>query len=326
MNKNKSFYNKFLNKQIVITFLIVLLAGSLFAEKTELSMLLWSRYTLAKDSEADDLSENGFALKRGYLTIKQTFTEKISGRFTTDICSSDEDDDAAGAGLKVKYAYLDFADLIPFGKNNLQFGLIKNYFGGSPDYKGIIVDPAFVVQERIVPSVDYGVLFTGSKSIFKYTLQVMNSEGYKFSGTNVDTKPAFIGDLRINPAKSITIGTSYLSKNEFDALSILSDLKFWKIDARIEFVQKMIDSESESGFSITPALSLNKIQLTSRYDSWEKDHSRIVAGVNWDIHKQGKNLVQLQMNLEREFDETNDTHKDYLYLQFVWMFAKVLDF
>ncbi len=321
--KNKSF-NGLFTKQFVILIFSLILTGNLISEKTELSMLLWSRYTLARDSESDDLIENGFALKRGYLTVKQTFTEKIKGRFTTDISSSDEDFDAGGSGLKVKYAYLEFADLFPFGKNKLQAGLIKNYFGGSPDYIGIIVDPAFVVQEGIVASVDYGAAFSGSKGIFNYILEIVNGEGYTNCGSKIDTKPVFIGDLKTFPAEFISLGTSYLSNNEFDAISVLTDLKIDKFETRIEFIQKTIETENETGFSITPALNLNKIQLTGRFDSWENDHQRMVAGINWNLHNKDKNAIILQTNVERAFDKINNTHKDYFYLQFVWMFARNL--
>ena len=321
MKKNNSFYNVF-TKQIVIAIFIVLLTGSLFAEKTELSMLLWSRYTAAQAD--DEITENGFALKRGYLTIKQTFTDKIKGRFTTDICSSDEDLDASGASLKVKYAYLEFADLLPLGKNKIQAGLIKSYFGGSPDYKGIIVDPAFVIKERIIPSVDYGVAYLGSNGIVNYVLEIVNGEGYKNSGSNVDTEPAFIGDVKVKASRIFSFGGSYLTKKEFDAVSGLVDFKFGKFDARFEFVQKTIDSENETGYSVTPALNLSKFQLTGRYDCWQDSHKRIVAGVNWKLHKSEKSTIRLQTNLERTINDIAETHKDYLFVQLEWSFASVL--
>ena len=273
---------------------------------------------------SDEITENGFALKRGYLTIKRDFTDKITGKFTADICSSDEDLDASGAALKVKYAYLEFADLVPFGKNKLQTGLIKSYFGGSPDYRGIIVDPAFVIKEGIIPSVDYGIAFLGANGIFKYVFEITNSEGYKNSGSNIDVNPAYLIDMKLKPSDFVSVGTSYITKTDFDAATVLADFSFGKFESRVEYVQKTINSENETGYSVTPALNLGKLQLTGRYDVWTDSHKRIVAGINWRIHKSKKSSIRLQTNLERTIDDISKTHKDYLYFQFEWTFASVI--
>jgi hypothetical protein len=155
-------------------------------------------------------------------------------------------------------------------------------------------------------------------------LEIINSEGYKNSGSNIDVNPAYLVDMRLKALNFASVGASCIAKTDFDAVTVLADFSFGKFETRVEFVQKTIDSESETGYSVTPALNLNKFQLTGRYDVWQDNHKRIVAGVNWKIYKSEKSGIRLQTNFERAIDDLTDTYQDYFFAQFEWSFASVL--
>lgn len=104
---------------------LILLPGLLCAEELKLSGELWNRWILesgtAPGDSADATLRNNFSLERGYLGLEPRFSETVKGCLTVDIFSTELSKD--GAGLKLKYAYLDFARLIPIPDLTTTIGL-----------------------------------------------------------------------------------------------------------------------------------------------------------------------------------------------------------
>ncbi len=200
-----------LSKKVILFALLILVVPYIVnAVETKYSMEIWNRFTMEDDgSDADpDMS---FSLERAYLRIEPKFTDNIKGRFNLDFFSSDKDEDANGAGVKLKYAYLDFKNILPLPKSKLSVGLVKNYFGTiySWEYETIQKDPAD--KWKFASSTDYGVVLSGDVPAAKlsYNLGLYNGEGYKKAGGNVNNEFAFLGNVRIKPVDMLEIGGTY---------------------------------------------------------------------------------------------------------------------
>ena len=92
--------------------------------------------------EDGEVTKNEMALKRGYLRLEPKFGNNIKGRFNVDFFS--DEDGLDGAGLKIKYAYLDFSNMLPIKDSKIIIGLMKTYFGTiyDWDYSTIDKDPS----------------------------------------------------------------------------------------------------------------------------------------------------------------------------------------
>jgi len=116
-----------LSRKVLILMLLVLAVPFILgAIETKLEMELWNRMSYVDDGSNADPTTS-FSVERGYFTLKPSLSDNVSARFTLDFFSSDKDTN--GAGLKMKYAYLDFKNFIPVPKSTLSVGLTKNYFG-----------------------------------------------------------------------------------------------------------------------------------------------------------------------------------------------------
>jgi hypothetical protein len=183
-----------------------------FAKETKFSMELWNRWTMEQvDGET---TQNEMALKRGYFRLEPKITDNIKGRFNLDFFSNDEGD---GAGIKLKYAYLEFKELIPVSETKVYAGLIKNYFGTiyDWDYTTIEKDPSD--KYKFSSSTDYGMAFYGylPQGYGEYSFSVINGEGYKKTGDDLNTSMGMLANVRVTPIPGLTVGASYLmnSKN-----------------------------------------------------------------------------------------------------------------
>ena len=137
---------------------------------------------------------------------------RMKGRFV-DIFSSDILKD--GAGLKLKYAYLDFSNLIPIPDLTTTVGLQKVYFGSIYDWSYNLIGKAPTDEYKYANSADYGISLNGylPGGWGEYQLGIYNGEGYKNYGSNLkdNIDPAFLANLRIVPTAGLTIGGSVMT-------------------------------------------------------------------------------------------------------------------
>lgn len=320
------------------------------AIESKVSMELWNRYTA--DLNGTEITKSYFSLERGYLGIEPTFSEKIKGRFTLDFFSSDKFED--GVGIKLKYAYLDFA--MPVSDMSLQAGLIKTYFGTIYDWSYVTIQKSFDDKEKTVSSADYGISATGllPAGFGEYAISLYNGEGYNKAGGDIDANPAFAFNLRLIPLTGITLGGSVLYEDHSliaDADSTVSDtvrmvytgmgrVAFGPVDILAQYAAKDMDGSLGAGFMVMPVVKIGRIvsavdmELVGRYDSYDKNtdaaetddsYSRIVAGFNWNIFKNpddGKPMVFVQTNWERTmYEDTSKDAADNVAVQLRYLFS-----
>ncbi len=332
--------------------LFVTVFSSLSSMETKISMELWNRSTTELDGNT--IEQNEFALKRGYLRLEPQFTDNIKGRFNIDLFS--DEDGLDGAGLKLKYAYIDFNKiLIPEAK--FTFGLMKNYFATIYDWDYTTIQKALEDKEKVIASTDYGMGIYGyiPNGFGEYSVQIINGEGYKKTGGDIDINPAFIGNIRIIPFVGFTLGGSaYYSKkgllNKDELLdttlsdtttlsyAVVTKVAFGPFYIWGEYLSKNIDGDNAMGYMVMPVIKLGKIipidiDIIGRYDSWDKNteatsiddsHKRITVGFNLNILRDAKNapLLLLQTNWERTmYEDITQDPKDLIMVQLRWKFS-----
>jgi hypothetical protein len=195
------------------------------AFETKLSMTTWERFTLVNEpkiiAQAGGVKDTSvhttkgyFSIERGYLRLEPKFTDNIKGRFTMDFYSDVSGADfKKGAGLKMKEAYIDFANVIPFVPNHkITTGLIKTYFGVIYDWDYTTINKSPDDLNGIVKSSDFGVGLTGSipAGYGEYQFCMYNGEGYEKvgPGININRHPALTANARVIPYPGITVGGS----------------------------------------------------------------------------------------------------------------------
>jgi len=301
--------------------------------ETKLSGEFWGRWiseiAKQKDSEGnyeDKLVSNYLSLERGYLGLETKFSEQVKGRFTVDIFTTDKtyeyreyslvdstlsystkSGSIDGAGLKIKYAYVDFGGLIPVKDMTLTAGMQKVYFGSIYDWSYTLIGKAPSDEHKVVSSSDLGITLNGylPSGFGEYQLGIYNGEGYKKVGANLkeNTDFAYLGNLRVTPITGFTIGGSYMintverdkkldgeiinsSYEEQKLTDIYTRLAYGPVDLTGEYIIKDVDfpnvkdinktqTYTATGISIFPCLNLKAylpydLQLVGCYDIWDE--------------------------------------------------------
>ncbi len=301
--------------------------------ETKLSGEFWGRWiseiAKRKDSEGnyeDKLVSNYLSLERGYLGLETKFSEQVKGRFTVDIFTTDKtyeyreyslvdstlsystkSGSIDGAGLKIKYAYVDFGGLIPVKDMTLTAGMQKVYFGSIYDWSYTLIGKAPSDEHKVVSSSDLGITLNGylPSGFGEYQLGIYNGEGYKKVGANLkeNTDFAYLGNLRVTPITGFTIGGSYMintverdkkldgeiinsSYEEQKLTDIYTRLAYGPVDLTGEYIIKDVDfpdvkdinktqTYTATGISIFPCLNLKaflpyNLQLVGCYDIWDE--------------------------------------------------------
>lgn len=319
------------------------------AVETKLSGEFWGRWIneTAKRKNAagnytDKVVSNYLSLERGYFGMETKFSELTKARFTVDIFSTDKTHEYTaytlndssqvalpvepatltastktgsldGAGLKIKYAYVDFGGLIPIPDLTLTTGMQKVYFGTIYDWNYTLIGKAPTDEYKVANSADLGVTLNGylPGGFGEYAVGAYNGEGYKKVASSLkdNTDFAYLANLRLTPIPGITLGGSYMSNSvgrnkalDGDALNAsyeeqqlmdgLLRLAYGPVDVWGEYISKNVKFPNETsssktkeytatGLSIIPIISLKDfintdIQLVGRYDSWDES-DRIAA-------------------------------------------------
>lgn len=304
---------------------LLLLPFSSQALETKLSGEFWARWITENakvkqtdNSYKDQLTKNYLSLERGYFGLETKFTENTKGRVTLDIFSTDKTYEYSvydpitqtsstksgsldGAGLKIKYAYVDFAKLIPVQDLTLTAGMQKVYFGTIYDWNYSLIGKAPTDEYGLASSSDLGVTLNGylPQGYGEYQLGLYNGEGYKKVGASLkdNTSPAYLANVRITPLAGVTLGGSYMMNNvgrdealngavnasyeEQQLLDGVLRLAYGPVDVWTEYMSKAVDYPNAnneftlSGLSIFPTLSLKDylgydVQLLGRYDIWDQ--------------------------------------------------------
>ena len=306
--------------------------------ETKVSMLLWNRYT--NEIVDGDILSSEFALKRGYLRIEPTITEKISGRFNLDFFSDETSN--TGGGVRVKYAYLNFAEVLPISASNIRVGIIQHYFGFGYDWEYITIEQVLEEREGVAKSADYGIAFHGSLPGDKgvYALGVYNGEGYTVTGSDLDLDVELLGNIRLTLVPCLTLGGSVLHITDADKFATIGLARFSKgpFELRGEYLFQNKDDVKSTGFMVMPVLKLKElmnidVDIVGRFDLWDVDteidddgHTRIIGGINWNVLRNAKDKPQviLQIQGQRTMYEGLAPDVNLLMIQLQWGFDNIL--
>ena len=200
---------------VVTIWLLLVFSAPLVGGITQFTGENWFRHT--QERYDDNTQESGFAVERIYFRWNYKHTDKLESRITTEFFASDKDADANGAGLKIKDAYVKFKGIIPGG--DITVGLQKQYFGRVYDWEYWPVEKAMGELYKVIHgSRDFGVSIGGSipKGYGTWRIEAINGEGYKKSGSKINTELAYLADLRLIPIPGFTIAGSAINENASD--------------------------------------------------------------------------------------------------------------
>ncbi len=341
-----------MKKAIFFLLMIAVLATSLSAIETKFKMELWNRWT--NESIDGETTKNYFGLSRGYFRLEPKFNSNISGRFNVDFFSGSTDEFADGAGLKIKYAYLDFKYPWMLKDSKLSAGLLKTYFGTIYTYEYTMIDKDPSDKYKFASSADYGITYGGylPAGYGTYNLGLYNGEGYK-KGTSDDTNTsmAFVGNLRLTPFPGLMVGGSYMmnSKNEEDEddredyskIAVVGKVAYGPVSVDGQYLMQTTSYEADGAedvnktvISIMPVVKLGAylpldIDLVGRYDIHDPDtdndddsDSTIMAGLNWMLLRDAKNkpqvMVQANYNIKSFEDDSDDINTMMVQLRYIF--------
>jgi len=305
--------------------------------ETKISMLLWNRYTFK--NEGNEVTGSEFALKRGYFRIEPTLTDRIDGRFNLDFFS--DETSTTGGGVRVKYAYLNFAGVLPIPKSKISAGIIQHYFGFGYDWEYITIEQVLEEVEGVAKSADYGVSFCGNLPGDKgvYSVAMYNGEGYTRTGSDLDLNPEILGNLRLSPVTGLTLGASALYLTDASKFAVIGLGRFYKgpFEFRGEYLVQDKDDIKSSGFMLMPILKLKEVMnvdvdIVGRFDMWDVDtgvdddgHMRIIGGINWNVLRNVNNKPQiiLQIQGQKIIYETEIPDANLLMVQLQWGFSNI---
>lgn len=332
---------------LIVTSIII---GSLQAE-TKFKMELWNRWTYQMIDGS--VTKNEMALKRGYFRLEPKFSEDIKGRFNLDFFSDDGNKVANGAGLKIKYAYLDFNNLLPIKDSKLTVGLMQTYFGTIYEwsYPTIEGDPSDIY--KFVSSTDFGFGVSGiiPNEFGSYNLAIYNGEGYKNVGKNINTDMNYAANLRITTINNVTLGGSYMyrtekdsdadDREEYNLMAGIGKFAFGDFTVLAEYLYMVKslpnadteqDNEKSSVITIMPVYKINdKIELLARYDYYDPDNdveNTIIAGLNYYIMRDANNAPKLfvQTNYKMtQYEADNEEDVQEILVQLRWIFSEVIN-
>ena len=331
-------------KGIVLLLSLIFSLNALWAA-TKLSMELWNRYTFERI--AGETEKSAFSLERGYFRLEPTFTDKIKGRFNLDFFASDKYSD--GAGMKLKYAYIQFSDIIPIPESNLSAGLDKIYFGTVYDWDYVTIEKALEDKEKVTSSADYGLFFSGliPNGYGEYAISLINGEGYSKAGSKVNINPSPVVNLRLIPLTGVTFGGSILyekagfldtAKTEYDKRMVYAGVArfaFGPLDAWFEYLAQDYAGKKSNGFMIMPVLRFVKpLDIVFRFDNWDPNtdndndaYRTLIGGFNWNILHDSNGVPSLfvQTNWQRKmYEDSEKDPVDALMVQLRWKFSNTL--
>jgi hypothetical protein len=327
-------------KKAIIFLLALIAVTSVFAGETKYSMELWNRWTMT--SVDGETVENSMSVERGYFRIEPKFTGKIKGRFNVDFFSSDKDSDANGAGIKLKYAYIDWAEMLPIKDSKVQMGLIKNYFGTIYDWSYVTIEKDPSDKYKFTSSTDYGVALAGylPNAFGEYAVAIVNGEGYKKAGDNVNTDFGYLANIRVNPIVGLTLGGSvkidskyndddmddndtpddssddYKKREDYTKMALVGRYAFGSLDIQGQYLTQTTayeksgkDDKTATALMVMPVFKLKNyigkdLDLVARYDMYDP---------NTDVDDDGKNLMLFGLNYHVLRDSKN---KPQLWAQF----------
>jgi len=295
-------------KRLIVLLCLGVMILPMMAQEIKLTGEMWNRWTVerGKKNVAEEFSiiRNNLSLERGYLGLEPKFSDAVKGRFTVDIFSADLSD---GAGLKIKYAYLDFNKLLPIPDMTTTIGLQKVYFGSIYDWDYTLIGKSPTDEYKFANSADYGLTVHGyiPKGWGEYALGLYNGEGYKKYGANLkdNIEPAFLANLRVIPVAGLTLGGSFMLNS-----SERSDLLDGPGDNPKYNKQTLMDAYLNAAYGPMSLTGEYMTKDVSYPNDSAKDMSANCASVNAVLKL--KTLVEKDIDFVVRYDRSDPTDSD----------------
>ncbi len=221
---------------VVITLLIVFMAGSLIAGETDETNLLPKGlqgikinglyYLSYKAGEMNESEFSEFFVNRAYLTVKKKITPFLSSRITLDTSQDEEGDGLGDMEVRIKYVYAHFHlnDIAFVTKPNIEFGIVHGPWLDFEEHINYyrMREKMFIERSGVLNSADFGITFAGllggeldknyQKKVNKkypgrygsFAFGIYNGGGYHSTETN--TNKVVEGRLTLRPLPEIIPG------------------------------------------------------------------------------------------------------------------------
>lgn len=317
-----------------------------------LGMEVRDRFTLVQSAPDDtgdaEITDMYFSIERGYVILSAKYNDYLSGAFTLDFFSSKKY--AEGATVRLKKGYVQLSNLIDYHK--MQFGLISNVFGEEGVAKAgcPTISPRLFDLEGLHASADYGFATIGNLQYFDWAVTAINGEGYKKTGSDLNTKMMFGVAANVKPIPMVNFGGSFVMDNPGDPNADDEYDKENLYHAALNFNHPYFglgavyygrsytaagadDAVNSMGFAVYPVLHLkpmtgNAIDIYARYDQFDPNTdtdddgwNRIFGGINWTAFKDSKNKVDVGAEFMIESYEMEDyTSTNKFLFQIKWAF------
>ncbi len=154
------------------------------AEYLKKDLVTTGQWFLAFQHQQNDgaAQQNAFVLKRGYITFSKALNPKLYVRFTQDIITDEEGDDAGNIEMRLKYCYLGIA---PFSQGFFKHAYLEAGMVHRPylDFEEKInrqrlQGTMFLERYKVINSADFGITFfslLGGEMDREYTSSVSSS-------------------------------------------------------------------------------------------------------------------------------------------------------
>jgi hypothetical protein len=293
------------------------------------------------ENDGETKYPNEFSVDRVYINFKSSLSDQVAMRFTTDVDPGVVD--GKGYGIRVKYAYADFSNIIPMTK--ITFGLQGNLWTGMADnawgYR--VVSKSLFDQYKVLASADLGIGAAVSipEGYGEIVLQVLNGGGYKELETN--TGKALAARVLLNPMpkddllKGLGVaGFVYVDKDDDDNSKtrfggmLKYSYQIVNLVGEFGISQDGADEVKGMGFSVATEVKspvtegpMKNLALIGRMDTWDKDTDKddnevlqIIGGVSYEITKGVKAIATLQHVDDKGKDESEQQIVAQAYIKF----------
>jgi hypothetical protein len=255
---------------------------------------------------------NEFDISRLYFTYKDNLSENIGFRFTTDIRKVNNDVEKNYRGLYLKYAYIEFREVIPNSK--IMVGLHYLPFLTYEEtemwpYRS--VSKMMLDLEHKITSSDFGIGILGTIGATKYGLSLVNGEGY--AGVETSNHKTFHGQLTqpiIDKSLMLSLFTTQQQHSADESTSIYSVL----LNGRTEYFTYGIEySTGEDAYKFTGKSvfvvvdPLPRVSLIGRVDKFDL-HFREIFGIAFKVSDKVRIIVDQQMAQYSDADDVSNTY------------------
>ena len=298
------------------------------------------RFNVSGEEDGDGtIYPNEFEVDRVYINVKTKFSDHIATRFTTDV--DPKIINGEGYGIRVKYAYADFTNIIPITKATL--GLQGNLWTGMMDkawgYR--VVSKSLFDQYKVLASADIGLGATISipEGYGELVLQALNGSGYKSLETN--TSKALAARLLIVPVpkndelKNLGIGgLVYIDKdddsNSKNRFAGMLKFKHQIVNIVGELGISKDDEINGMGFAVATEIKIpaeegpmKNLAIIGRLDTWDKNTDkdndevlRVIAGPSYEVTEGAKLIITIQHVDDKSKDKSEQSIVAQAYIEF----------